>query len=109
MLALVAAASSVPPAVNYHFTRTCQYRCAHCFHANTNAYIAPLDVALGAVDRLAAAGVRKLNLAGGEPLLYPAALWVLNIVKTSAATTQFTSSANHEDIPIVARMERSFP
>ena len=71
MLALVAAASSVPPAVNYHFTRTCQYHCAHCFHANTNAYIAPLDVALGAVDRLAAAGVRKLNLAGGEPLLYP--------------------------------------
>ena len=72
MLVLAAlAAPSVPPAVNYHFTRTCQYRCEHCFHANTNSYIAPLPVALAAIDCLADAGVRKLNLAGGEPLLYP--------------------------------------
>lgn len=59
------------PAVNFHVNRTCNARCEFCF-----ATFRDIPGQLGIADAhrlihlLAAAGVKKLNFAGGEPTLH---------------------------------------
>ncbi|KAK6225058.1 radical s-adenosyl methionine domain-containing protein 2 [Colletotrichum tabaci] len=60
-----------PVAVNYFPSRECNHACGFCFHTNTSGYILPLDDAKRGVRLLKEAGMRKLNIAGGEPLLHP--------------------------------------
>ncbi|KAM5517629.1 radical s-adenosyl methionine domain-containing protein 2 [Fusarium oxysporum f. sp. phaseoli] len=45
--------SNVPVSVNYFTSRKCNYTCGFCFHTDTSSYVLPL------------------NIAGGEPVLYP--------------------------------------
>ncbi|KAJ1634031.1 hypothetical protein T492DRAFT_903746 [Pavlovales sp. CCMP2436] len=61
-------------AVNFHFSRRCNYACAFCFHSQSNIDILPIEKLLQVVSLLADAGVRKLNFAGGEPFLFPVQL-----------------------------------
>lgn len=61
----------VPISVNYHFTRKCNYSCGFCFHTAKTSYVAPLNDAKIALKKLAAKGMKKLNMSGGEPFLYP--------------------------------------
>ncbi|KAI9732880.1 MAG: hypothetical protein M1834_003820 [Cirrosporium novae-zelandiae] len=61
----------IPISVNYHFTRRCNYECGFCFHTASDSYHEPLNRAYQGLSRLALAGLRKLNFAGGEPFLYP--------------------------------------
>lgn len=61
----------VPISVNYHFTRKCNYSCGFCFHTAKTSYVAPLSDARMALKKLAAKGMKKLNMSGGEPFLYP--------------------------------------
>lgn len=63
-----------PVSVNYFPSRECNYACGFCFHTNTSGYILPLDEAKRGLRLLAGAGMRKLNIAGGEPFLHPAFL-----------------------------------
>ena len=65
---------TVPLSVNYHFTRRCNYECGFCFHTDTNSYVASIEDAQKALLRLARAGMKKINFAGGEPFLYPSML-----------------------------------
>lgn len=60
-----------PVSVNYFPSRECNYACGFCFHTNTSGYILPLDEAKRGLRLLADAGMRKLNIAGGEPFLHP--------------------------------------
>ena len=68
---LFAAPSIKPVSVNYHFTRICNYKCGFCFHTSKTSNQANLTNAKFALKKLADAGMKKLNFAGGEPLLYP--------------------------------------
>ncbi|KAF9871590.1 radical s-adenosyl methionine domain-containing protein 2 [Colletotrichum karsti] len=61
----------VPVSVNYFPSRECNYACGFCFHTNTSGYILPLDEAKRGLRLLRDAGMRKLNIAGGEPFLHP--------------------------------------
>lgn len=61
----------VPISVNYHFTRKCNKECGFCFHTAKTSHVATLDEAKRGLALLKAAGMRKLNFAGGEPFLYP--------------------------------------
>ncbi|CAE6449169.1 unnamed protein product [Rhizoctonia solani] len=54
--------------------RQCNYECTFCFHTSKNSFILPLDQAKEALRALADAGMRKLNISGGEPFLHPAYL-----------------------------------
>lgn len=65
---------SAPVSVNYFPSRECNYACGFCFHTNTSGYILPLGEAKRGLRLLAGAGMRKLNIAGGEPFLHPAFL-----------------------------------
>lgn len=61
----------VPISVNYHFTRKCNYSCGFCFHTAKTSYVAPLGDARMALKKLAEKGMKKINMSGGEPFLYP--------------------------------------
>lgn len=61
----------IPLSVNYHLTRQCNYSCGFCFHTATTSHVAPLPDAKKAMALLAAAGMKKVNFAGGEPFMNP--------------------------------------
>ncbi|CAG7829396.1 unnamed protein product [Allacma fusca] len=61
----------VPLSVNFHFTRKCNYECGFCFHTAKSSYLAPLEDVKRGLSKLADKGMKKLNLSGGEPFLYP--------------------------------------
>ena len=58
-------------AVNYHFTRVCNYKCGFCFHTQKSKEILPIEKAIEGLKLLKKYGVKKINFAGGEPFLYP--------------------------------------
>ncbi|KAI0852830.1 radical SAM enzyme [Daldinia vernicosa] len=60
-----------PVSVNYFPSRKCNYTCGFCFHTETSSYVLPIDEAKRGLRLLKEAGMRKLNIAGGEPFLYP--------------------------------------
>ena len=60
-----------PVSVNWFPHRVCNYQCHFCFHTSTNDYLLPLDRAKTALRLLADAGMKKLNISGGEPFLQP--------------------------------------
>jgi hypothetical protein len=63
--------SMILPSVNFHVTRACNARCSFCFATFRDVPDQlPLDDARRLVRALAAAGVEKLNFAGGEPTLH---------------------------------------
>ncbi|KAK6513061.1 hypothetical protein TWF506_009224 [Arthrobotrys conoides] len=60
-----------PVSVNYFPSRKCNYSCGFCFHTETSSYILPIAEAKRGLLLLKQAGMRKLNIAGGEPFLNP--------------------------------------
>ena len=66
-----AAAALRDGSVNFHFTRKCNFACNFCFHtAKTGGHL-PAAKLEAILTSLREAGVAKLNIAGGEPLLFP--------------------------------------
>src|SRR6266540_3754526 len=61
----------IPVSVNFHFTRRCNYECGFCYHTAKSSDMPNITDAKFALKKLADAGMRKLNFAGGEPFLYP--------------------------------------
>ena len=62
--------------INFHVTNSCNYRCAYCFGKFPNKDELPFERACKIIDNIALyfsrAGITgsRINLAGGEPLLY---------------------------------------
>jgi radical S-adenosyl methionine domain-containing protein 2 len=54
-----------------YLRRKCNYACEFCFHTSKNINILPLDEAKRGLRLLAEAGMKKLNISGGEPFLKP--------------------------------------
>ena len=67
----------VPISVNFHFTRKCNKECGFCFHTEKTSHIATEGEMKEGLRLLKAAGMRKVNFAGGEPFLYPKRLGTL--------------------------------
>ncbi|KAH7166655.1 hypothetical protein DER46DRAFT_262461 [Fusarium sp. MPI-SDFR-AT-0072] len=60
-----------PVSVNYFPSRKRNSTCGFCFHTDTSSYVLPIDEPKRGLRLLKEASMRKLNIAGGEPLLYP--------------------------------------
>lgn len=63
--------SNVPISVNYFPSRKCNYTCGFCFHTDTSSYVLCTEAAKRGLRLLKEAGMKKLNIAGGEPFLFP--------------------------------------
>ena len=61
----------VPVSVNYFPTRLCNKTCGFCFHVAKTSYMLPEEDAKRGLRKLVEAGMKKLNVAGGEPFLFP--------------------------------------
>jgi radical S-adenosyl methionine domain-containing protein 2 len=64
-------APEAPVSVNYFPSRKCNYTCGFCFHTETSSFVLTIPEAQRGLRLLQEAGMRKLNIAGGEPFLYP--------------------------------------
>ncbi len=70
-------ACSLPPSVNFHLLKACNFDCKFCFAVfeDSAEYLGkgqlPLESQLEILRRLAQAGVEKITFAGGEPTLSP--------------------------------------
>ena len=60
-----------PVSANYFPSREFNYKCGFCFHTETSSYILTHDKAPKGLKLLKEAGMRKLNIASGEPFLHP--------------------------------------
>lgn len=57
--------------VNLHITEACNYRCRHCFAKFDSNKTLGFDEWKQIIDNCLRAGIKKFNLAGGEPFLHP--------------------------------------
>jgi radical S-adenosyl methionine domain-containing protein 2 len=90
--------SPEPVSVNYHFTRKCNFECGFCFHTEKTSHVEPFEEMKRGLTMLKEAGMKKINFAGGEPLLYPKLLSLL---------VQFCKTELHlESISIVTNGSR---
>lgn len=64
-------------AVNFHFTRQCNYNCGFCFHTAKTSHVESEENCKKILRSLRDAGFRKINFAGGEPFLEPKLLGAL--------------------------------
>ncbi|KAK1750085.1 radical S-adenosyl methionine domain-containing protein 2 [Echria macrotheca] len=83
----------IPVSVNYFFSRKCNKECGFCFHTAKTSYVLSQADAHRGLRLLREAGMKKLNIAGGEPFLYP---------KFLGAMVRFCKEALHlESVSIV--------
>ncbi|KAI9034894.1 radical SAM enzyme [Aspergillus affinis] len=62
--------SKIPVSVNFHFSRLCNKSCGFCFHTAKTSHIEAPANARSGLFALKAAGMKKINFAGGEPFLH---------------------------------------
>lgn len=62
---------ALPVSVNYFPSRECNKACGFCFHTAKTSYMLPEEKARLGLKILKDAGMKKLNVAGGEPFLHP--------------------------------------
>jgi pyruvate-formate lyase-activating enzyme len=89
----------IPPAVNFHLWKPCNLGCTFCFaEFDDDDALKQIRTGLGEsdclaiVDSLASAGVKKLNLVGGEPTLCPHLISVLERARARGMTTSIVTN-----------------
>ncbi len=80
--------------VQLHPTRRCNLHCRHCYSSSGPHVSAqtPPDVLCRLVADAAGLGYQVVGISGGEPLLYPALLEVLQAAKAAGLRTTVTSN-----------------
>ncbi|TFK71259.1 radical SAM enzyme [Pluteus cervinus] len=61
----------VPVSVNCFPHRQCNYSCSFCFHTSLSSTILPFSEMKHGLRLLRQAGMKKINISGGEPFLFP--------------------------------------
>ena len=80
------------PTVNFHIILACNMACSFCFAANLpKPNLAPSE-AIRIVRMLPQAGFKKINFAGGEPMLYPGLDGVIRAAKACGMTTSIVTN-----------------
>lgn len=104
-----------PVSVNYFPSRLCNYKCGFCFHTETTSFMLDGENTKRGLKLLKEAGMRKLNIAGGEPFLHPKELTMMlqyckeelgvesiSIVSNGSKITEEWMAANAQWLDILA-------
>ena len=80
---------------NIHITDRCNYRCRFCYSRSCtpSAELTP-NQWKWKIEDLGGRGITKINLAGGEPLLYPRLPEVIQAVKDAGMTTSVVTNGS---------------
>ena len=79
---------------NIHLDGRCNYRCAHCFDTCLpKKCMVPQDW-VNHLNYLKSIGITKINLAGGEPFLYPHLNEICKLIKSMGFTVSIVSNGS---------------
>ncbi|MFJ4347392.1 radical SAM protein [Pseudomonas sp. NPDC089401] len=97
----------VLPHVMWHITDVCPLRCPYCFAPKTEQTMQPqaIDGALAVLQKL---GVQKIDVGGGEPLIYPHLRALLKKIRAHGIYCTLTTSGvgrkeNFDALPSLAK------
>ncbi|MFD6437754.1 radical SAM/SPASM domain-containing protein [Streptomyces venezuelae] len=89
---------TAPGSLWLDLTRTCQLRCEHCFNESspqgTHGTMSPAHW-LAAIDQAAAAGIKHVQLIGGEPTMHPAAPQLISYAREVGMAMEVYSNLVH--------------
>jgi radical S-adenosyl methionine domain-containing protein 2 len=102
----------LPETINIHLTRNCNFGCRFCYagFAECDPARVPADdlkrilIAIGRTEPSPTGRRRKVNFAGGEPLLYPDLPALIKFCKELGLTTSLVTNGSLLDESIVARL-----
>jgi len=105
----------LPETINIHLPRGCNFACRFCYaeFAECSSTRIPPDQlrqildAIGRADPLPTARNRKVNFAGGEPLLYPGLPGIIEFSKGLGLMTSLVTNGSLLDERVMARLSRS--
>ena len=80
--------------VNWHVTMNCNYNCRFCFYKNTKGEFIDLDKAENKLKKLRSIGIDKINITGGEPLLYKKLNSLLKMAKSAGFTVSIVTNGS---------------
>lgn len=80
------------PTVNFHILLACNMSCSFCFAANLPKPNLKPSEAIRIVEMLPQVGFKKINFAGGEPMLYPGLDGVIRAAKECGMTTSMVTN-----------------
>ena len=79
---------------NIHICGACNYRCGFCFAKNLTSVTLGLEDWKKIISDLKSKGIRKINFAGGEPLLYPYLMDCCRFCKNLGLTVSIVSNGS---------------
>ena len=98
-----------PHVINFHITDKCNYRCRYCFakfHQQDLPFEDAKRVVDAAHDYFAANGIEdgRINIAGGEPMLYPHLEEILCYIKASGMSVSIITNGSRLTAAFCERM-----
>jgi radical S-adenosyl methionine domain-containing protein 2 len=102
----------LPETINIHLTRTCNFGCQYCYaeFAECASSRIPLDQlqriaeAISSAARLPHGRVRKVNFAGGEPMIYPKLADIIEFCKNLGLVTSLVTNGALLKERVIARL-----
>ena len=79
---------------NIHLDGRCNYRCAHCFDTCLPKTGMAPEQWKGHLEYLKSIGITKINIAGGEPFLYPHLVEMCELIKSMGFTVSIVSNGS---------------
>ena len=80
--------------VNIHLLNPCNMRCQHCFMHDTSKTSLSHDMWVEIIQLIAQAGFKKINFAGGEPMLYSGLDSLIKVSKENGLTTSMVTNGS---------------
>src|SRR5437867_3212120 len=112
MKELLKHSGSLPATINMHLTRSCNFGCKYCYAGFSeceslripNGHLLRILHAIADAEPTEGFGPRKVNFAGGEPLLYPGLSEVIACSKRLGLRTSIVTNGSMLDHTNVSRL-----
>ena len=85
---------TIAKTVNWHITSECNYNCTFCQVKNLNVGVTDILDSKSILKKLKILEVEKVNITGGEPLLYPFTYDIIKIAKKMGFVTSVATNGS---------------